>query len=59
MPAANRPSTHCCSTDHDTLAARYEGWEGYHDGLLLLVGFEVSPKQGHYLAFGTEHEIPH
>ena len=46
-------------TDHDTLAARYEGWEGYHDGLLLLVGLEVSPKQGHYLAFGTEHEIPH
>jgi hypothetical protein len=46
-------------TDHDTLAARVAGWEGHHDGVLLLVGLEVSPKQGHYLAFGVEHEIPH
>jgi hypothetical protein len=46
-------------TDHDTLAARREGWEGVHDGVLLLVGTEVSPKDGHYLAFGVEHEIPH
>jgi hypothetical protein len=46
-------------TDHDTLAARYAGWEGHHDGVFLLVGLEVSPKRGHYLAFGTEHEIPH
>jgi hypothetical protein len=46
-------------TDHDTLAARREGWEGHHDGVFLLVGLEVSPKQGHYLAFGVEHEIPH
>ena len=46
-------------TDHDTLAARSAGWEGHHDGVLLLVGLEVSPKRGHYLAFGVEHEIPH
>jgi hypothetical protein len=46
-------------TDHDTLAARREGWEGHHDGVLLIVGVEVSPKQGHYLAFGVEQEIPH
>jgi len=46
-------------TDHDTLAARRDGWEGLHDGVLLLVGTEVSPKHGHYLAFGVEHEIPH
>jgi hypothetical protein len=46
-------------TDHDTLAARREGWEGVHDGVLLLVGTEVSPGAGHYLAFGVEHEIPH
>ena len=30
-----------------------------HDGVFLLVGTEVSPKQGHYLAFGVEREIPH
>lgn len=46
-------------TDHDSLAARRHGWEGHHDGVLLLVGLEVSPKQGHYLAFGVEDEIPH
>ncbi len=46
-------------TDHDTLAARRDGWEGIHDGVLVLVGTEVSPKHGHYLAFGIEREIPH
>jgi hypothetical protein len=46
-------------TDHDTLAARRDGWEGLHNGVLLLVGIEVSPKRGHYLAFGVDQEIPH
>jgi hypothetical protein len=46
-------------TDHDTLAARRAGWEGHHDGVFLMVGVEVSPKSGHYLAFGVEEEIPH
>jgi PHP domain len=46
-------------TDHDSLAARQEGWEGRHDGVTLLVGTEVSPKQGHYLAFGVDEEIAH
>src|SRR3954451_20157050 len=46
-------------TDHDTLGARRDGWEGRHDGVLLMVGMEVSPKQGHYLAFGTDRVIPH
>jgi hypothetical protein len=46
-------------TDHDTLAARRDGWEGMHDGVLLLVGVEISPKQGHYLAFGVDEEPAH
>ena len=46
-------------TDHDSLQARRDGWEGMHDGVLLLVGIEISSKQGHYLAFGVTHEIPH
>ena len=46
-------------TDHDSLAARRDGWEGRQDGVCLLVGTEVSPKQGHYLAFGVGAEIPH
>jgi PHP domain len=46
-------------TDHDSLGARRDGWEGRHGGVTLLVGTEVSPKQGHYLAFGVDREIPH
>ena len=46
-------------TDHDTVAARRDGWEGWHDGVFLLVGTEVSPKQGHYLAFGVEEAVSH
>lgn len=46
-------------TDHDTLAARRDGWEGHHDGVFVLVGNEVSPKHGHYLAFGVAEEISH
>ena len=46
-------------TDHDTLEARRRGEEGWRGGVLLLVGHEVSPKAGHLLVFGLDHEIPH
>lgn len=46
-------------TDHDSLGARHDGWEGVHDGVLLLVGTEVTQKRGHYLAFGVDREIAH
>ncbi|MDO8212764.1 PHP domain-containing protein [Conexibacter sp. CPCC 206217] len=46
-------------TDHDTLAARREGWAGTHDGVTVIVGTEVTWKRGHYLAFGVGGEIPH
>ncbi|HEX6651314.1 MAG TPA: PHP domain-containing protein [Thermoleophilaceae bacterium] len=46
-------------TDHDSLGARRDGWEGRHGDAFVLVGTEVSPKQGHYLAFGVDREIPH
>lgn len=38
--------------DHNTLRARDEGWEGYHDGVLVVVGVEVSSSKGHTLALG-------
>lgn len=45
-------------TDHDTLAARRAGEEGWHGDVLVLVGEEVTPKdQDHYLAFGLEREV--
>jgi hypothetical protein len=46
-------------TDHDSLDARRDGCEGRHDDVVVLVGTEVSPKQGHYLAFAVDREIPH
>ena len=46
-------------TDHDTLQARRDGWQGRHDGVFVLVGTEVSPRHGHYLAFGVDREIQH
>lgn len=47
-------------TDHDTLAARERGEEGWHGPVLMLVGEEVSPlRQNHYLAFGLERPIDH
>jgi hypothetical protein len=46
-------------TDHDTLGAREDGREGDRDGVFLLVGVEVSPRDGHYLAFGVDHPIEH
>jgi hypothetical protein len=47
-------------TDHDTLAAADLGEEGWYDSVLLLAGFEVSPRrQNHYLAFGLERTIEH
>jgi hypothetical protein len=47
-------------TDHDTLAAKRNGEEGWYGGVLLLVGEEVSPRRrNHYLAFGIDEEIDH
>jgi hypothetical protein len=47
-------------TDHDTLAARDRGEEGWHDGVLVLVGEEVSPnRENHYLAFALDRPVDH
>jgi len=47
-------------TDHDTLAAKEQGEEGWHGPVLVLVGEEVSPLgRDHYLAFGVGHHIRH
>jgi hypothetical protein len=51
-------------TDHDTLAAREHGEEGWYrtgrGDVLVLVGEEISPpRRNHYLAFGLERAIDH
>ena len=44
-------------TDHDTLQPRFDGHQGYHDGLLLLVGEEVNTSAGHLLALGVGRDV--
>ncbi len=44
-------------TDHFRLDARDDGYEGYHEGVLLLVGEEISPRYNHYLALGLKKPI--
>ena len=45
-------------TDHDTLAARDAGEEGWHGDVLVLVGEEITPaNQDHYLAFGLDRTV--
>jgi hypothetical protein len=47
-------------TDHDTLAARRNGEEGWYGDVLLLAGEEVSPLgRDHLLAFGTDEHTRH
>jgi len=46
-------------TDHDTLGAKDDGHEGWHDSVLLGVGVEVTPRAGHFLAFGVDRKIRH
>ena len=42
-------------TDHNTLAPREQGWEGWHDGLLVVVGAEITPDTGgHVVALGVD-----
>lgn len=42
-------------TDHDTLKGK--SFEGWHDGLLVLVGHEITPTRNHYLALNVNEVI--
>ena len=42
-------------SDHNTLAAKEDGWGGWHDGLLVIIGAEITPdRAGHVLAMGVD-----
>jgi len=40
-------------TDHNVLKAKALGWEGWHDGVLVVIGCEISPKAGHCVALNV------
>lgn len=44
-------------TDHFNMTAKEKGFEGYHDGLLVICGEEISPLYNHYLAVGIKKPI--
>jgi len=44
-------------TDHSTLRAREDGFEGWQNGVLVVVGEEIAPRFNHYLAFGHDRAI--
>jgi hypothetical protein len=44
-------------TDHANLRAREEGFEGWHDNTLLIVGQEIAPRFNHYIAFRTNTPV--
>ena len=44
-------------TDHGTLQARSDGWEGWHGNTLLIVGEEIAPRFNHLLAFQVPESI--
>ncbi len=45
-------------TDHNTLAGREEGLEGWHGNVLVLIGTEINVSKNHYIAFGVSKPIP-
>ena len=42
-------------TDHNTLEPKYDGWEGWNGGVLVVVGVEASPRgMGHCVAMAID-----
>jgi hypothetical protein len=44
-------------TDHNTLNGKKQAPEGWYDGVLALVGEEVSPGSNHYIALGIKEKV--
>jgi hypothetical protein len=46
------------ATDHDSLRARRDGWQGWHDGVLLVIGMEITCRDRcHVVALGGGDDI--
>jgi hypothetical protein len=46
-------------SDHNTLRPKQDGWEGWHENVMLLIGYEINDRddKNHYLAFGLERTV--
>jgi len=46
-------------SDHNTLAPKREGLDGWHDRVLVIIGYEINDRhdQNHYLAFRIDKEV--
>ncbi len=43
-------------TDHDSLAARNDGWQGWHDGVLVVTGVEITcPRRSHVVVLDAKN----
>jgi hypothetical protein len=49
-----------CFTDHNTLAGKHDGLEGWHNDILVIIGYEINDAQdlNHFLAFNIDKELP-
>lgn len=46
-------------SDHNTLRAKQDGWEGWRQHVMLLIGYEINDREdkNHYLAFGLDKTV--
>ncbi len=44
-------------TDHNTLQGLKDGWEGWHEDVLVLIGMEINREKNHYIAFDVQEEV--
>ncbi|MCZ7555236.1 MAG: CehA/McbA family metallohydrolase [Bacteroidia bacterium] len=47
------------TSDHNTLRPKIDGWEGWHEDVMLLIGYEINDRKdrNHYLAFGLDKTV--
>ncbi len=47
-------------TDHNTLQPKRDMLEGWYDGVLVIIGYEINDENdlNHYLAFNLDEEVP-
>ncbi|MBR9976699.1 MAG: PHP domain-containing protein [Bacteroidetes bacterium] len=46
-------------SDHNTLRPKQDGWEGWRENVMLLIGYEINDREdkNHYLAFGLDKSV--